>query len=72
LNRPPDPAEIRAKSEKLNQFGWLFTIDTLAGFDITKWDLVLNQSYERTIIKLLMNRERMDYQKRYSEAANAR
>ncbi|WP_295651693.1 hypothetical protein [uncultured Mucilaginibacter sp.] len=72
MNRPPDPAEIRAKAEKLNQFGWLLTIDTLAGFDITKWDLVLNQSYERTIIKLLMNRERMDYQKRYVETANTR
>jgi hypothetical protein len=48
----------------------MLTIDTLADFDITKWDHVLTQSYERTIIKLLMNRERTEYQKRYSEAVN--
>ena len=59
---------MRAKAEKLNQFGWMLTIDTLAGFDITRWDDVLTQSYERVIIKLLMNRERMDYHKRYAEA----
>jgi hypothetical protein len=47
----------------------MLSIDTLANFDITKWNAVLSQSYERTIIKLLMNRERMEYQKRYAEAA---
>ncbi len=49
----------------------MLTIDTLADFDITKWNLVLTQSYERTIIKLLMNRERMEYQKRYAESVSA-
>ncbi|MBW4889855.1 hypothetical protein KXQ82_09015 [Mucilaginibacter sp. HMF5004] len=48
----------------------MLTIDTLAGFDITKWDQVLTQSYERVIIKLLMNRERAEYQKRYADTVN--
>jgi hypothetical protein len=45
----------------------MLSIDTLANFDITKWNEVLTQSYDRTIIKLLMNRERMEYQKRYAD-----
>ena len=48
----------------------MLTIDTLANFDITKWNNVLSQSYERTIIKLLINRERMEYQRRYAEAVS--
>ncbi|RKR84897.1 hypothetical protein BDD43_5150 [Mucilaginibacter gracilis] len=48
----------------------MLTIDTLANFDITRWDNVLSQSYERTIIKLIINRERTEYQKRYAEAVN--
>lgn len=67
LHRPQSPDEVRANSGKLNHFGWMLTVDTLAGFDITRWDAVLSQSYERVIIKLLMNRERMEYQKRYAE-----
>lgn len=70
MHRPPTADEIRAKSDKLNQFGWMLTIDTLANFDITKWNNVLSQSYERTIIKLLINRERMEYQRRYAEAVS--
>jgi len=50
----------------------MLSIDTLAGFDITKWNQVLTQSYDRTIIKLLMNRERIEYQKRYAEVVNQR
>jgi hypothetical protein len=49
----------------------MLTIDTLADFDITKWNRVLTQSYERTIIKLLMNRERIEYQQRYAQAVNS-
>jgi hypothetical protein len=48
----------------------MLSIDTLAGFDLTRWDAVLTQSYERVITKLLINRERMEYQKRYAEAVN--
>jgi hypothetical protein len=70
LHRPPTADEVRAKSDKLNQFGWMLTIDTLANFDITRWNHVLSQSYERTIIKLLINRERMEYQRRYAEAVS--
>jgi len=50
----------------------MLTIDTLANFDITRWDAILTQSYERVIIKLLINRERMEYQRRYAEAVNER
>jgi len=48
----------------------MLSIDTLANFDITKWNEVLTQSYDRILIKLLMNRERMEYQKRYAEVVN--
>jgi hypothetical protein len=48
----------------------MLTIDTLANFDITRWNHILSQSYERIIIKLLINRERMDYQKRYAQAVS--
>lgn len=67
LHRPTSVDESRANSAKLNQFGWMLTIDTLANFDITQWNAALTQSYYRTIIKLLINRERMEYQKRYAE-----
>jgi len=67
LYRPPSTDEIRANAAKLNQFGWMLSIDTLANFDITKWNVVLTQSYDRVLIKLIMNRERMEYQKRYAE-----
>jgi len=50
----------------------MLSIDTLAGFDITKWNQVLTQSYDRTIIKLLINRERMEYQKRYADVVNGK
>jgi hypothetical protein len=50
----------------------MLSIDTLANFDITKWDEVLTQSYDRTIIKLLMNRERMEYQKRYADVVGSK
>lgn len=50
----------------------MLSIDTLANFDITKWNEVLTQSYDRILIKLLMNRERMEYQKRYAEVVNGR
>jgi len=49
----------------------MLSIDTLANFDITRWNDVLTQSYDRIIIKLLMNRERMDYQKRYAEVVRS-
>jgi hypothetical protein len=45
----------------------MLTIDTLAGHDITKWKMVLTQSYDQVIIKLLMDRERTEFQKRYSQ-----
>ncbi|WP_121198814.1 hypothetical protein [Mucilaginibacter gracilis] len=67
FNRKPEFDEIRAKPEKLSQFGWMLNIDILANHDITKWAEVMNQSYERIIIKLLMNREREEYQQRYKE-----
>ena len=72
MHRPPATDEIRANAAKLNQFGWMLSIDTLANFDITKWNEVLTQSYDRTIIKLLMNRERMEYQKRYAEVVGGK
>ena len=51
---------------ELNQFGDLNTIDTLAGGDMLKWDLILEKEWWDVFNKLLKDKIERDIQKRYS------
>ena len=42
-------------------------VNSLAGGDVLKWDLVLAMPYERYLTKLLLNKTESEYQKKYSK-----
>lgn len=58
---------MQAGVDKLNQFGILATVDTLAGNDVLKWEEVLEQRYSRVFTKMFMNKVRNDIEKKYIE-----
>ncbi|GGB08009.1 hypothetical protein GCM10011500_24630 [Mucilaginibacter rubeus] len=63
----PTVLEKRAGIQSFEKFKYINTVNSLAGGDITKWDLIMSMPYERLLTKLLLNKTEAEYQKRYSE-----
>ncbi|MFA6085578.1 hypothetical protein [Mucilaginibacter sp.] len=59
--------EKRAGIQAFEKFRYINTVNSLAGGDITKWQLILAMPYERILTKLLLNKTEAEYQKRYGE-----
>lgn len=55
LSSTPDPDMEAAGVQELNQLGEINTIDSLAGGDILKWELVEQLPYNKVFDKLLKN-----------------
>lgn len=55
LSSTPDPDMEAAGVQELNQLGEINTIDSLAGGDILKWELVEQLPYHKVFDKLLKN-----------------
>lgn len=49
---------IRAGVDRLGDFGYLNTVDRLAGGDATKWNAVMSISWSQAVIKLQLENER--------------
>ncbi len=58
---------IEAGVEDLNKFGWINALDSLAGNDITKWQMVYELPYKDVYIKLLKDKETADVQSRFQD-----
>ena len=70
LASAPTALEKRAGIQSFEKFKYINTINSLAGGDITKWDIILNMPYERVLTKLLLNKTEAEYQRKYSEVVS--
>jgi len=70
LASAPTTLEKRAGIQSFEKFKYINTINSLAGGDITKWDIILNMPYERVLTKLLLNKTEAEYQRKYSEVVS--
>lgn len=67
--------ERKAGIESFKKFGYINTVDSLAGGDVLKWNDVLNLPYEMVFLKQLRNKTQEAYSKKYQElviAANSK
>ena len=67
LSSKPTPIEKQAGIDTFNKFGVMNTVNSLAGGDVLKWELVKQLPYEMYLTKLLMNKTESEYQKKYSK-----
>lgn len=59
----PTTDEERAGIDRFNKFGYLTAIDSLAGGDVLKWPEIRNIEYETAFTKLMIDKERSDFDK---------
>lgn len=67
LHSEPDGDMQRAGIHKLNRFGILSAVDTLAGGDVLRWEIIMKQRYSRIFAKLCLNKVRSDIENDYAE-----
>lgn len=67
LATAPTILEKKAGIQAFEKFKYINTINSLAGGDITKWELILAMPYDRVLTKLLLNKTEAEYQRRYSD-----
>ena len=63
----PDPKMVEAGLDRLEKFGELNRIDSLAGGDLTKWKDVEQMPYQEVYAKMYMDAEHARIQKAYIE-----
>ena len=63
--------EEKAGIKSFQKFGYVNTVNSLAGGDVTKWSLILNLPYNIILTKLLLNKAESAYQKKYTELLQA-
>ena len=63
--------EEKAGIKSFQKFGYVNTVNSLAGGDVTKWAQILNLPYAVILTKLLLNQTEANYQKRYHELMQA-
>ena len=61
LSYNPSADEERAGIDRFNKFGYLTAIDSLAGGDVLKWPEIRNMEYEAAFSKLMLDKERSDF-----------
>ena len=63
--------EVAAGAEQLGEdWGFLLTLDTLAGGDMQKEDMILDQPLSRVYRKIQLNAQRNAFQRRYENIVN--
>lgn len=67
LHHEPEVEELEAGIESLQKFGRMATVDTLAGGDLLKHNLIIEMPYSRVFTKLYMESEKAKYHKRLFE-----
>lgn len=60
-----DTVAVRAGVDRLDLFGYLNTLDSLAGGNVLLYDEIRNLPYSVYFAKLLLNKEVSEYQERY-------
>ncbi|WP_165304989.1 hypothetical protein [Pedobacter sp. SYP-B3415] len=51
----------------MDKYGLLNSVDVLAGGDIARWNDIMRMRYEKVFVKLMMNKDLVNYQERYAE-----
>lgn len=64
MNTTPDPEVIQAGVSALNAFGWVNTIDRLAGGIASQWTAAMTLPYAYALTKLELDNERAAFEKR--------
>lgn len=72
LSSQPDPDMEAAGVHELNQLGEINTIDSLAGGDILKWELVEQLPYHKVFDKLLKNLIENRVNKKYHKITSSK
>jgi hypothetical protein len=72
LSYTPSVDEERAGIERFEQFGYLLSIDSLAGGDILKWPKIRDIEYEQVFSKLLIDKAHNDFDRDLSKVQNSR
>mgnify|MGYP000913178014 len=67
LHHEPEVEELEAGIESLHKFGRMATVDTLAGGDLLKHNLIIEMPYSRVFTKMYMESEKAKYHKRLFE-----
>lgn len=71
LAAPATPVEKRAGIDAFTPFGYLNTVNSLAGGSLLHWDAILLMPYTKVYTKLLLNKTEAAYNKRYEELIKA-
>ena len=58
-----DPEQIRAGVDRFEKYGSFTTMDVLAQGDPLKYGDVLNLNYETVFVKLLLEKDRADFER---------
>lgn len=59
--------EEKAGVKAFEAYGYINTVNSLAGGDLSKWHEIMNMSYSKLLTKLLLNKTEAAYQKKYAE-----
>lgn len=60
--------EKKAGIETFAPFGYINTVNSLAGGDLDRWNIIMAMPYEKMLTKLLLNQVEAAYQKKYNDA----
>lgn len=63
----PEQNESNAGIEVFERYGAINVLETLSGGDVLKWETVKGLSYEVVYVKLCLNRDKAEYEKKYRE-----
>ena len=72
LSHTPTADEERAGIERFGKFGYLLSINSLAGGDVLKWAQVRELPYEVALSKLMIDKDQSDFDKALFEVQNPR
>ena len=61
----PESLEVEAGIQSFDLYGAANVLETLSGGDVLKWEDVKGLSYDTVYVKLLMNRDKREYEKNY-------
>lgn len=71
LAAPATALEKRAGIDAFTPFGYLNTVNSLAGGNLLHWDAILLMPYTKVYTKLLLNKTESTYNKKYEELIKA-
>ncbi len=65
LKRALKDDHVRAGIKSLDKYGSMNTVDALAEGNIMNWKNVMQMSYEKVFVKLMMNKDVAQFQEKY-------